>query len=315
MPGFSDDVRKELLKVIPEKACCLQSELNALTQGYGSIILKGGGRFQVRYRLPDGDTARMVFQLLKRRLGLTPMISFHQERQLLKRRLIDLTVGELDARRLLLALHMFDPKTGSVILHHVPRGTRTRRCCRRAFLRGAFIACGHVRSPEKTYRLEFAVENEKRAEILDTLLRQSEIVPRIRQRLQEQIVYVERGDEVSELLTLMGAHQALFQFENIRIRRAATGTANRQTNCDTANTARLLNAAQEQYDRLKAYQQTQGLDALPPRLREAAALRLEHPSASLQEIGSLCRPPVGKAAVSLRFRQLWERIGNNEESQ
>ena len=74
MAGFSEDVRRELLKTLPEKPCCLQSELNALTQGYAVIVLRGSGRFQVRYRLPDGDTARMVFVLLKRRLGMTPSI-------------------------------------------------------------------------------------------------------------------------------------------------------------------------------------------------------------------------------------------------
>ena len=289
MAGFSDTVRRELLKTLPEKPCCLQSELNALTQGHGVILLKGGGRFQVRYRLPDSDTARMVFLLLKRRLGMTPAISFHVEPRFRKRRLIDLTIPEYDAKRLLLTLHMFDPKSSSVMLHHIPRGTRTRRCCRRAFLRGLFIAKGHARD-------------------LVQLLRQSGSEPRIRQRGAEHVVYVERGDEVRDLLALMSAHQALFALEDARIRRAAGGIANRQTNCDTANTGRLLAAAQRQYDRIAAWRAAHSLDELPPRLKEIAALRLAHPAAALQELGSLCRPPIGKAAASIRLRQLLELI-------
>ena len=304
MAGFSESVRKELLKTLPEKPCCLQSELNALTQGYGVILLKGGGRFQVRYRLPDGDTARMVFLLLKRRLDMTPTISFHVEPHFRKRRLIDLTISEYDAKRLLLMLHMFDPKSGSVMLHHIPRGTRTRRCCRRAFIRGAYIAKGHARDPETAYLIEFAMDSEERAETLKQLLRQSGIEPRTRQRGMEEIVYVERGDEVRDLLALMSAHQALFQLEDARIRRAAGGIANRQTNCDTANTARMLTAAARQYDRILAYQAHHSLDELPPRLKEAAQLRIDHPEASLQELGALCAPPVGKAAISLRFKEL-----------
>ena len=308
MAGFSEDVRRELLKTLPEKPCCLQSELNALTQGYAVIVLKGGGRFQVRYRLPDGDTARMVFLLLKRRLGMTPSISFHLEPRFRKRRLIELTIDEYDAKRLLLTLHMFDPKTNSVMLHHIPRGTRTRRCCRRAFLRGLFIARGHVRDPENAYLLEFAMDSAERAEMLTQLLSQSGITPRQRRRGTEQVVYVERGDDVRDLLALMSAHQALFVLEDARIRRSAGGVANRQTNCDTANTNRLLAAAAEQYDRIAAYEKTHGLDGLPPRLQEVARLRLGHPEAALQEIGSLCSPPVGKATVSLRFKQLMNMI-------
>ena len=304
MAGFSDAVRRELLKKLPEKPCCLQSELNALTQGYGVILLKGGGRFQVRYRLPDGDTARMVFQLLKRRLNIVPAISFHLEPRFRKRRMIDLTIAEYDAKRLLLTLHMFDPKTNSVMLHHIPRGTRTRRCCRRAFLRGMFIARGHVRDPETAYLIEFAMDSEERAETLAQLLRQSGIEPRTRRRVAEEIVYVERGDEERDLLALMSAHQALFALEDARIRRAAGGVANRQTNCDTANTERMLSAASGQYDRIADWVKTHDPDQLPPQLGEIARLRFDHPAASLQELGSLCKPPVGKAAVSIRFRKL-----------
>ena len=312
MPGFSDAVRRELLKTLPEKACCLQSELNALTQGYGVILLKGGGRFQVRYRLPDGDTARMVFLLLKRRLGITPAISFHLEPRLRKRRLIDLTISEYDAKRLLLTLHMFDPKSNSLMLHHIPRGTRTRRCCRRAFLRGLFIARGHARDPETAYLIEYAMDTEERAQTLMQLLRQSGLTPRLRRHAAEHVVYVERGDEVRDLLALMSAHQALFALEDARIRRAAGGVANRQTNCDTANTARLLTAAARQYDAVAAWLKTHSADQLPPRLREIARLRVERPDASLQELGNLCRPPIGKAAVSLRFRQLLDLIRGEE---
>ena len=148
------------------------------------------------------------------------------------------------------------------------------------------------------------MDSEERAETLKQLLRQSGIEPRTRQRGMEEIVYVERGDEVRDLLALMSAHQALFQLEDARIRRAAGGIANRQTNCDTANTARMLTAAARQYDRILAYRAHHSLDELPPRLKEAAQLRLDHPEASLQELGALCDPPVGKAAISLRFKEL-----------
>ena len=210
---------------------------------------------------------------------------------------------------------MFEPKANSVMLHHVPRGTRTRRCCRRAFLRGLFIACGHVREPERAYLMEFATDSAERAQTLSLLLRDSGLTPHTRRRGEEEVVAVERGDEVTDLLALMGAHQALFAMEDARIRRSASGTANRQTNCDTANTARLLNTAARQHDMITVYAKTHGLDGLPPRLREIAGLRLQYPSAALQELGSYCRPPIGKAAVSLRFRELLALIAPADGSE
>ncbi len=285
MAGFSEQVRRELLGIMPEKACCLQSELNALTQGYGVIVLRGAGRFQVRYRLPDSDTARMVFLLLKRRLNMTPTISFHLETRLRKRRLIDLTISEYDAKRLLLTLHMLDPQSNRLMLHHVPRGTWTRRCCRHAYLRGLFIARGHMRDPERAYLVEYALDSGERVQTLTQLLRRCGLTPRERRRGAEYMVCIERGDEMTDLLALMGAHQALFALEDVRIRRAAGGTANRQTNCDTANTARQLSAAARQYDVLDAYARAYGLAELPPRLAELARARLARPEASLPAAG------------------------------
>ncbi len=308
MPSFSDDVRRELLTILPEKACCLQSELNALTQGFGTILLRGSGRMAVRYRLPDSLTARTVFLILKRRLGIVPQISFHLEQRLRKRRMTDLTVGEADARRLLVMLHILDPKTNGVALHSIPRGTRTRNCCKRAYIRGAFIAGGHIREPQDNYLAEFAVSGPERAELLCDLLRAYMLTPRLRQRDGDYVVAVTRGDEVADLLRLMGASQSLFVLEDIRIRRAAAGTANRQTNWDTANADRLFEAAADQDALIRRWTENHSLSELKPALREIARLRLRYPSASLAELGAKCVPSVGKAAVSLRFRRLRETM-------
>ena len=304
MTGFSDSVRQELLGVVPDKACCLQSELNALTQRYGTILLRGGGRYQIRYRLPDNDTARMVFRLLKRRLAMTPQIAFHVEPYFRKRRLIDLLIGELDAKRLLVTLHMIDPRTGSVMLHHIPRGTRTRRCCRNAFLRGLFIGCGHVRDPERVYLTEFTLEDMDRAQIARQLLEEAGLHPSDRRRGEKCVIYLDQADETADLLALMGARGARFAWADIRIRREASGVANRQTNCDAANTGRMLAASDRQLELCRSLARRGMLPLLPRRLGEIARLRIDHPSAAMTELGELCDPPIGKAAVHRRFSQL-----------
>jgi DNA-binding protein WhiA len=44
--------------------------------------------------------------------------------------------------------------------------------------------------------------------------------------------------------------------------------------------------------------------SLSPALAELVDLRLNHPEASLKELGEMCHPPVGKSGINHRMRQL-----------
>ncbi len=181
-----------------------------------------------------------------------------------------------------------------------------RDCCRRAFLRGAYLASGSMSNPEKGYHLEISCPGRAGAEQLRDVMASFGVSARIMQRKKHHVVYVKEGDHIVDLLGVMGAHVSLMEMENIRIVREMRETVNRQVNCETANISKTTSAAYGQVNDILYIQQKMGLGALPELLRETAQARLDRPDASLQELGQLMDPPVGKSGVNHRLRRLKE---------
>lgn len=107
-----------------------------------------------------------------------------------------------------------------------------------------------------------------------------------------------------DLLSLMGAHNALLNFENVRIVKDMRNQVNRLVNCETANLTKTVNAAMRQVESIKYVVSVMGLEKLSPSLRQVAELRLEYPEISLKELGEMLSPPVGKSGVNHRIRKL-----------
>lgn len=308
---FSEQVKQELVRLTPEKTCCMLSELSALTQACASLILRGAGRVQVRYSVENAPLAKRIFLLLKERLSIIPSVAYHINPRLGGRRIMTLTVPENEARRLLMALHMLRHDETGDVFHGVPRGALSRRCCRQAFLRGAFLGAGSMGNPEKTYRIEFVSASPERADALRSILAKSDIVSGVTQRRGATVVYVTNGDQVADLLTLMGAQKALLQMVDIRIRRSSRGQANRAMNCDAGNFKKQLSAAEKQTKAIRDYSLNVGLVGLPQQLQEAARARLLNPDASLEQLGALLSPPLGKSGINHRLRRLMDIIDEN----
>ena len=175
---------------------------------------------------------------------------------------------------------------------------------RRSFLRGAFLAAGSVSDPEKFYHLEFVCQSLPAAEFLQDLISSFGEEGGIVARKNSQILYFKGSDEIVELLGLMDAPKALMLFENIRIVKDMRGNVNRKVNCETANINKTVSAAVRQIEDIRLIEERIGLDTLPNGLDEMARVRLQYPEASLQELGELLDPPVGKSGVNHRLRRL-----------
>ena len=309
--SFSSDVKKELLRIQPEKNCCMLAELSALTQTSASLRLSGGGRAKVVYETENPALAKRIFLLLKRRMEITPQLEFNRHKRLGGRRLSILTVPEADSHRLLIALRMIQESEAGAVFKGVPRAAMTRRCCRAAFVRAAFLGAGSVTSPEQEYHLEF-VSSDAKADVLMKMLEKSGIESKKTARRDDEIVYLRRGDDVVSCLALMGAHKALLEMENTRIARDARNQANRARNCDEANLKKQLTAGARQAQAIMDYQERAGFSGLPPELLGIARARMEHPEASLEELGQLLSPPIGKSGANHRLRRLMALIQQNE---
>ena len=181
-----------------------------------------------------------------------------------------------------------------------------RSCCRRAYVRGAFIAAGSVSDPQKSYHLEIVCQEERQALFLAELLASFEIEAGIVVRKKYHVLYVKDGTRIVETLNVMGAHVALMDFENMRILKEMRNSVNRKVNCETANIGKTVTAAQRQIDEIRHLMKSDSYDRLSPALKEMANLRVSNPEATLDELGKLCCPPVGKSGVNHRLRKLSE---------
>jgi hypothetical protein len=126
------------------------------------------------------------------------------------------------------------------------------------------------------------------------------------QRKNWYVVYLKESEQIAGFLNIIGAHSALFNFENARIYKDMRNNVNRLVNCETANLNKPVNAAVRQMENIELISETIGLDNIPESLREAAELRLEYPDASLIELGKLMQSPLGKSGVNHRMRKLEE---------
>ena len=306
--SFAESVRAELVRQPMGKSCCMLSEIGALTQTSGHLSLRGGGRIAVSWRLEHTGTARRLFQLLRKRLEVSPTLHYTLSSRLGGQRTWVLTLGEEDSRTLLAALHMAEPEAdGRLTLKRtVPRHPMTRQCCRRAFLRGAFLGAGTVSSPEKAYHLEWSAEDERLPETLRRLLEKSGLPYHEYIRKSRRVVYLKGAQQIVDVLAMMGAGGSVLRMENTRIQKQLRLSAARAANCDEHNSERMLDAAERQASACRNISLRLGLFTRPPALRETARIRMENPELSLAEIGERLQPPVSKGAVNHRMRRLME---------
>lgn len=177
-------------------------------------------------------------------------------------------------------------------------------CCKRAYIRGAFLAAGSVSDPEKSYHFEIVCETEAKACQLQEMIAGFGIGAKITRRKKNFVVYVKEGSQIVDLLNVMEAHTALMDFENVRILKEMRNSVNRQVNCETANLGKTISAAVKQIEDIRYIQKTMGFEKLPRNLAEMAEVRLEQPEATLKELGEMLNPPVGKSGVNHRLRKL-----------
>ena len=190
-----------------------------------------------------------------------------------------------------------------------------KTCCKRAFIRGAFLASGSMTDPNKGYHFEIVCRTPEQAARLQELMREFETEPKVVERKNYYVVYLKEGSQIVDMLNVMEAYVSLMNLENVRILKEMRNSVNRQVNCETANISKTVNAAVKQISDIELIRDTEGLDSLPLPLREMAMVRLEHPEAPLKDLGKYMDPPVGKSGINHRLRKLASVADAIRESQ
>lgn len=185
-----------------------------------------------------------------------------------------------------------------------------KECCKRSYLRGAFLGSGSVNNPEGAYHLEIVSAYKEHAEAMCQLMADFDIHGKICRRKNQYVLYLKNADQIGEFLINIGAHQALLTLESERVRKDMFNNINRQRNFDMANLEKTVTSAVSQAHAIRKIEETIGIDSLTPALKEAALLRKEHPDLSLAELAALSNPPVGKSGMNHRLKKLREIAEN-----
>jgi DNA-binding protein WhiA len=308
----SEDVREELAQIAPVRECDRLAELSALFHSAGSLHLRGGGEWALHLDLGSGASARRAFTLL-RESEIRSEIRTYRRRAFDRATRYQLHVeGSDGALRVLVAAGVLDRHHGP--LQRPPRRVVARACCRAAYLRGAFLGGGSL-SVQRFPHLELRTASIESAQLLRDVAAASGLSLAVVERPTHAAAYLKSWDAIESLLALMGASESVLALEERTVVAATSGRANRLANADHANLVRTSRAAQVQLDAVKRLRADRRLDRLGPALREAADLRLRHPTDSLRELATRTEPPASKAAMHRRLRsleQLARGVGSND---
>ncbi|MDF2614768.1 MAG: whiA [Clostridia bacterium] len=305
--SFSSNVKKELTCVPLGARHCMIAEIAALILMSGEIKYENDA-YSIKFQTENAAIARKYFTMIKKTFNINTKVVFKISKKFHKKKTYVLQIKDNEASlKVLKATTILKYNDGKpVIRDYVDLTIIQSICCKRAYLRGAFLGAGSVSDPEKGYHLEFVNPTLKHAEFIKEVMTLLEMEPKIVPRKTSYVVYLKEGTQIVDLLNIIGAHVALMELENIRIVKEVRNNVNRIVNCETANLKKTVSAAVRQMQDIEYIQATIGIFALPDNLQEIAAYRLEYPSATLKELGELISPPVGKSGVNHRLKKLSE---------
>jgi len=297
MVGFSENTKRELAHIMPESRCCRIAELSAYYD-FGGYLLGGGRYLDINHYSPV--IARKILTLIKELFPSAHTQVLVQRSRARKNQLCTVRVlTEHDAALVYQAISnqeyaATDPK---ILM---------RQCCKRAYVRGAFLSHGSIANPEKTYHLEIFTDKYEVARRVTATINALGLSAKMTTRKGDMLVYLKDAEEIVTLLNLMGAHSALLRLENIRVVKDMRNQINRLVNCETANVDKIIQASIDQIEAVKHIQKHMNLSDLPPKLAQIARLRIDNPYASLKELGEMCDPPLSKSGVNYRMKKLIE---------
>lgn len=304
--SFSKEIKDELSKQLSPARHCQIAELAAVISLCGRIIITENDRYILKIHTENITVARKYFTLIKKTFNINTEISIRHNTFLRSGRMYSLIIMDHDiVIKVLQAAKLMDENReigenlsikSNLVIQNV--------CCKRAFIRGAFLASGSMSDPKKTYHFEIVATTEPKAKQIQEIINSFNIDSKIVARKKYFVVYVKEGSQIVDLLNIMEAHVALMNLENVRILKEMRNSINRQVNCEAANINKTVVAATKQIDDILYIKNQTGFSELTEGLEEIATLRIEYPESSLKELGAMLSPPIGKSGVNHRLRKL-----------
>ncbi len=282
--SFSGEIKEELAVQYAKARHCNLAELSAFVRMSGEFAEDKKGRCIIRFHTENFAVARKCFTLLQKTFNIGTGIAIRR----------NMAKGSAS----------YDIYAKGKELLAVRNAMVQAVCCKRAYIRGAFITAGSMSDPSKSYHFEIVCNTWEEADHLKTMINSFDREAKIVGRKKTYVVYLKEGSQIVDILNVMEAHVALLELENVRIMKEMRNSVNRKVNCETANINKTVSAAVRQMEDIKYIRDTIGFDKLPEGLKDVALTRLTYPEATLKELGGLLENPIGKSGVNHRLRKL-----------
>lgn len=330
---FSAILKKDLSKLPFGSKACQRAELSGMIGSVATISVDENGALAISIKTENPSVAARCYQLMKTLYQIKPKIKIEKTRKFKEHRAYRVVVEEPWTAKIILEdcqILSYNTNGQAFFANQVPEKFKKQTNQLKAYIRGAFLGCGSVSNPEKTYHLELVgkktpltnkkiekktdtkiersptVNNEQCAYLqsIKTILDQFDIKSNLIHRKAHWVLYLKEGSSVVDFLSVIGAHRGLLEMENIRIVKEMRNDVNRQVNCETANLNKTIVASYDQMADIMLIKDQFGLKNLPKNLYDIAELRLNYPDASIKELGERLDPPVGKSGVYHRLKKL-----------
>ncbi|MBS4195399.1 DNA-binding protein WhiA [Lederbergia citri] len=299
--SFASETKKELTN-LEVKDCCAKAELSALIKMNGSLSFSNRILI-VNVQTENAAIARRIYMLVKK-LYEADVELLVRKKMRLKKNNVYIVRLKNKAEYILRKLKILGD--GLTFIHDIEEELVRKKCCKRSYLRGAFLAGGSVNNPEtSSYHLEIFSLYKEHNDSLCELMNDFGLNSKTLERKNGFITYLKEAEKITEFLNVIGAHNALLRFEDVRIVRDMRNSVNRLVNCETANLNKTIGAALRQVENIRYIEETVGLDILPDKLREIAVLRVEHQDVTLKELGEMVSSgTISKSGINHRLRKI-----------
>lgn len=314
--SFSRKVKEELSKQLTPSRHCQIAELAGIIGMCGRIKISEDNRYKVYIHTENIMVARKYYNLINSLFHTVIEVRVRSNSLYKKGTIYTVVVNDyVIAKKILQAVKLLD-NNGEInenlsVTHNI---VIQNQCCKRAFLRGVFLATGSISDPNKAYHFEITATTEEKAKQIQDIIKVFNLDAKIVLRKKNYVVYIKEGSQIVDILNVMEAPLALMNLENVRILKEMRNSINRKVNCETANINKTVNAATRQIEDILYIKKKVGFGELNESLEEIARLRIENPDLSLVELGALLSKPIGKSGVNHRLRKL-SQIANNLREQ
>lgn len=313
---FQDKVLEEIAKNDPVSFRASYAWMAAILQCTGSFVRDKKGKIRIFFRSNRLLALEKCFTLLRKTFNIASVSVISQEgHSLLPASLqpvrYEYELQNEDARRVAKELdfpwgEVKQKQEGFILLKDwaVPEKILQDRKSVRGFLSGQFLCIGRVRDPSKEYYLSYEILSALQLKQTKRLLEEEHFFLREDRHGRVKALVTRDSDVIVDVLNLVGAHVCMMDMENARIVKQVRGKVNRTVNCETANIMKTVAASHRQVEDIELLKKSKIWESLPESLRKTALLREQYPESSMQELGQMLDPPIGKSGVNHRLRRI-----------